>query len=708
MPTKKKIAVLGGGIGGLSAAFHLTEQEGWEDEYDITVYQMGWRLGGKCASGRDQREGFGNRIYEHGLHLFGGFYHHSFDLLTRAYAALDRSEDHPNAKVWDAFTGLDAITFMEACKDESGRVHHIPWYVNMEPNALVPGTETHSPTILQMVQAMAAKLFQFQPQAGGEKGGDIPFDDLPDDADESLLDRLVSAPFDLIEKLEHEITEAVAELGAYVLMRTLVRSIEKRLEAMAAKEPPAGSQAIRNFLNIAFLVQAVITGIIEDKILDRGWDSIDDEEFSDWIERHAVTVARDIKKDDDPYERARELVDWAAVRAIYDYVFGYLDGDTQKRALGAGTGMRGILRLSLTYRGHLFYAMRGGMGDVVIAPIYLALEKRGVKFQFFNRVLALRPNANEQTIDSIEIFEQAKAKDGDYKPLIDVPVAGWDHPLECWPEEPLWDQLVDGDALKGTNFEWTLGDQPAPNKVLQRGTDFDEIVLAIPVGALHTICADLHAQRERWQLMLGALKTVPTLAMQLWFRRTTDDLGALPGRTQTAMIQPFSTWADMTHILTREDWRGDERPLSVGYFCGQMPPEMPRDHSAHHVVGEAAKTWLTTTAPLLWSRAAKPGQGLDYNLLFDPRGGMGGTKFEGQYWRANVCPSEQYVLSVPGTLDARLRTEQSGYANLFLAGDWTRNGLNAGAAEAAAMSGLQCANAMRGDLSPVIGETDLA
>ena len=44
----------------------------------------------------------------------------------------------------------------------------------------------------------------------------------------------------------------------------------------------------------------------------------------------------------------------------------------------------------------------------------------------------------------------------------------------------------------------------------------------------------------------------------------------------------------------------------------------------------------------------------------------------------------------------RLRADASGYANLSLAGDWTDNGLNAGCIEAAVVSGIQAANAVRG------------
>ena len=44
----------------------------------------------------------------------------------------------------------------------------------------------------------------------------------------------------------------------------------------------------------------------------------------------------------------------------------------------------------------------------------------------------------------------------------------------------------------------------------------------------------------------------------------------------------------------------------------------------------------------------------------------------------------------------RLRSDESGYDNLVLAGDWTDNGLNAGCIEAATISGLQAANAVLG------------
>lgn len=717
-PKRRKIAVLGGGIGALVTAFELTERPGWEDEFEITVYQQGWRLGGKCASGRDMRPDYGNRIYEHGLHLFAGFYHHAFDTLTRAYAALDRPPGHPNQTIWDAFTGLDEVTFLEQYPQPDGTIFCEPWYINLEPNDLKPGQAAASPTIADLILTMVGQLVKYQPPRGLFTGPTTPLHRADEEAPERFSDEDCSPLEDawnaakrLVQQVETKMIEEAVEFGAKIVMRTIVKRIEDHLRALdAGNTTPGGAQTVMNFLNVAFMVQAVVVGVLADDILEKGWDSIDDEEFSGWIYRHAVTVARDFKHDDDPYGRAQALIDWSPIRAIYDYVFAYRDGDPEQRALAAGTGMRGMLKLAINYRGHFFYMMRGGMGDVVIAPFYLALVKRGVKFKFFHRVMALRPSDDRNQIDRIEILEQAKAIGGDYQPLIDCPAEGWDHGIEAWPAEPLWDQLVDGEELKGTDFEHARElVPPAPNLTLERGRDFDEIVLGIPIGALHTICADLAVQRTRWSAMLNHVETTPTLALQLWLKRTTEDLGAnAPGRTMTAMVQPFSTWADVTHVLSREHWRGPHRPLSVAYFCGQIPPDIPRDDHARALVGVRAKAWLQANGPVQWPRATPPGMStdFDYRLLHDPADAVGEARFESQYWRANIDPSELYVMSVPGSTRHRLRAEESGYANLWLAGDWTRNGLNAGAAEGAAMSGVQCANAMRGDTSPVLGELD--
>jgi len=63
--SKKKIVILGGGMASLSAAHELTDYEGWQNNYEITLYQIGWRLGGKTSTGRSQCD----RVEEHGIHI---------------------------------------------------------------------------------------------------------------------------------------------------------------------------------------------------------------------------------------------------------------------------------------------------------------------------------------------------------------------------------------------------------------------------------------------------------------------------------------------------------------------------------------------------------------------------------------------------------------------------------------------------------------
>jgi uncharacterized protein with NAD-binding domain and iron-sulfur cluster len=51
-----KVAVLGGGVGSIVTAFYLTSTPALRARYDVTVYQVGWRIGGKGASGRNRNE----------------------------------------------------------------------------------------------------------------------------------------------------------------------------------------------------------------------------------------------------------------------------------------------------------------------------------------------------------------------------------------------------------------------------------------------------------------------------------------------------------------------------------------------------------------------------------------------------------------------------------------------------------------------------
>src|SRR5579871_3605593 len=136
----QKIAVLGGGMGSLTTVFQLTSDPEWQTKYDITVYQLGWRLGGKGASGRNAA--VGNRIEEHGLHLWFGFYDNAFNVIQQVYEANNRPPNMPLATWQEAFTGYDFIALEELINGE-----WLNWPFTIPPNNLTPGDGALPPTI---------------------------------------------------------------------------------------------------------------------------------------------------------------------------------------------------------------------------------------------------------------------------------------------------------------------------------------------------------------------------------------------------------------------------------------------------------------------------------------------------------------------------------------------------------------------------------
>ncbi len=175
------------------------------------------------------------------------------------------------------------------------------------------------------------------------------------------------------------------------------------------------------------------------------------------------------------------------------------------------------------------------------------------------------------------------------------------------------------------------------------------------------------------------------------------------GPITTGYVPPLDTYSDMSQLLPAEDWPAPG-PLSVAYFCGAMADAAaPNDAK---IATEAAKTeglaWTTQQLQALWTKAGK-GAAFNWTLLHVKDPATGEARYDQQYWRANISPSERYVLSLPNTLQHRLEPGKSGYANLFLAGDWPKAPeANVGAVEVAVMCGLSAASALSGVKIPIV------
>jgi hypothetical protein len=125
------------------------------------------------------------------------------------------------------------------------------------------------------------------------------------------------------------------------------------------------------------------------------------------------------------------------------------------------------------------------------------------------------------------------------------------------------------------------------------------------------------------------------------------------------------------------------------------PDEPPDVGRATRAVRVRARAFLDHDVAALWPAAVEHGA-FRWSLLCDgaPATTIGPERLDGQYWRANIDPSDLYVQSLPGTDQYRLQPGGTGFSNLTVAGDWTNNGLNAGCVEGATRSGQLAAESV--------------
>lgn len=705
MTQRRRIAVLGAGIGSLSAVFEITSIPGWQDRFDIVVYQMGWLIGGKGASVRNRRKFCRNE--EHGLHVWLGFYDNAFDIMQRCYAELDPKHGHAWSCWSDAFDPLDSFVLFDPDIGPSryflpqrggrpgkrSRREFVFWNYAVGLFRMAQDHHRNSPMadyidsldglVLREDAGNRDQRVPLQKRAAGtyRQGG---FKSWPK---EEPVERLAT----VLDRLDFTIsrmpgdprllTNADRAVLAADLDMVMTRFLQlDRGKLIANKDLLVDWE----LLDIAF---GILRGMIFDDVITRGFDVIEDKEWSDWLVGHGVHP---------------DALRSAPVRACYDLVFGYAQGEEARPSVGAGTGTHCLLRMLLDYRGAAAYELNAGMGEAVFTPLYLVLRDRGVRFEFFCRVEALLPSVDGGRIDAIHFVRQARTYGGSpYHPLIRV------KSLQCWPESPLFEQLQHGAALEAGGFASIDADGANEQFVLRSGTGFDEVLLGIPLPELVEIAPELAAMSLEWQKMLSSIASTATMSAQIWTGRIAEWPG--PEKLRGAFGKPLDTVWNAQTVLEHEDFPVADPPDSAMYLCGVLPQSVLQGlagaNGPEEEARNKAKNWLNTDGTTVWSSLTHRGA-FDWNSLYDPLKSVGPGRLDWQHVSANHKPWSRYVQSLPGTKRFRLLADRSGFDNLYLAGDWTLTALSAGCMEAAVMSGLRAARAISGHPVEISGEDE--
>lgn len=676
--------------------------------YRVTIYQLGWRLGGKGASGR----GPAGRIEEHGLHIWLGFYENAFRLLRECYEELGREPgSRPFASWRDAFIEDSHLGLADRSADK-----WLIWTMFFPPGGGLPGDppDRNNPFSMSYYMARAISLLRELLLGVGLADQDAPPDEFSSAAHkaDTLERRIVQLIASGLSLSAAGITQALAAVEAAItflpdragrLVLPLVEGISsflrERLETAFIH-----NDGLRLRWEIVDLVQSIVVGVLRDGILTdrRGLDSINDYDCREWMRRHGAS------------ERS---VNGSFVRALYDLAMGYEDGDLTRPGLAAGQALRGCMRMFYGYRGSFFWKMKAGMGDIVFVPFYEVLRKRGVEFKFFHRLTNVglsKPSKKDGSrhVETLTFDVQATTKTGKpYDPLVRV------KDLDCWPSRPDFSQLKGGRKMAAANrdFESHWDRSRAATLTTRVSDDFDFVILGNSIGTIPDTCSEILAVSKRWRDMVNHVKTVETQAFQIWLSSDFTSLGwAQPPVTLSGFEKPFDTWADMTHLAPREDWR--ETPQAIGYFCGVLKGVPRKEYGGPDYRERRMADVRANAVSFLEEKlshllpAAVSDSGFRWEVLVDP-GAAGPTKrmqnttsvkIDSQYWTANVNPSDRYVLALPGTMKYRISPLDRTFDNLTIAGDWTDCGFSQGCVESAVMSGRLAAHAI--SLSPPLAE----
>lgn len=708
--SKQKVIILGGGVSGCSAAYWLTYTPEMREKYEIHLYQSGWRLGGKGASGRNPET---KRSYEHGPHAWYGGYENGFRMLRDVYQQyFERFGQH--GKFSNFFGTSDDAVFHPATESsyfdpQSSEVWK--WLFPSYPLGQ-DGDGSPPPRLWDSVKRVWQQLKDNLSSENLTHNFVIPVNtllpNLSTDSSEPQGTDIIKLTEDAIHNAMEGSDDVVQEFTSSGWIFNLFR--EKLNEALG--DPNVDRRTV---VMLDFLFTLTVGTIKELKFNKKNIDDLNGMEFQEWLKEHGAKYP---SAEDSPY-----------ISTLYDAAFAFKDGKT--RDMAAGTALRVTLWIFFGYKSNYIYKMQAGMGEVVFSPIYkLLCEKNGtaeplVNAHFFQRVIGLELDDEGKRISKINMQQQAKPI-GEYDPLIDAKMDHEDHPFWCWPDAPKWDDLENGSTLSkldspGVDLEsrWTrVGIEEENNYSFDIGPD-DLIIFALPAPVLPELVTDLASASPRFAKMLDTIDSVQTSATQLWIKKSqSTDSSELPlgyehGMNEQVIMggadNPLSIHLDYSPTLSTEkphpsdaSYDPDEAPQHLLYSCGVLPdsdvaqtpnPEGDLPHQLHATLEKQLGSWLNNESTKVFPLLADEDGNFDWSRIGDPNADY----ISQHYHRVNFDGHSRYILSTTNSIQHRLRPNESGFDNLTLAGDWTKTGIDLGCVEASVISGMLAVEAISGE-----------
>jgi hypothetical protein len=504
----------------------------------------------------------------------------------------------------------------------------------------------------------------------------------------------------LLDYLILSATSLASSPGSAPLIAIIENTIVyARSGAQAALNQSTNLKVVQARMLIDFVL-TLVYGILRDDALAGQIAKLDDWDFAEWLSHHGVQA---------------ETRDSPLVKAWYDSVAAYENGDPAKPRLSTAAVLQTVVPALVAYRGSFAFQMKAEVGECFIAPVYEALRLRGVEFRFLHELREIVPDATGARIERL-IFDvprlpslppgSAEAALQSYAPLAEFTLTSGAKRV-YWPPEPK------------SPFSFVGGidiDRPLPLRPFgpareevrrevgtQVGAHFDRVVFAIPHGVVPRVAPQLVTQKQTWKDLVDKLPAVETKSLRLWLRPQFDDLkwdGASPSiRPVLSAYDPlFSTWEDSGQQLDLHTWPSNP-PKSIATVFGPLaaakhPPQSQFCEWLHELIQRwrarsGARSFLKSHVPGLWPGLIDGSGTFKWSELVPAESPPDGLL---QQWVvANSGACERYTHAAPGTFKHRLKSGDTGYSNLSVAGEWTRFWPATANVELTVISGLRAA-----------------